>query len=63
MVTHAVFPLKALLADGAGVGLLVRMGEPVPIQVVHVPKGLSTGFTGVVLAYRGCAGIWVWLTL
>lgn len=52
VVTHAVLPLEALLTDGAGVGLLVRVGQAVPVQVVHVPEGLPAGFAGVVLAYR-----------
>lgn len=51
MVAHAVFPLEALLADGAVVGLFVRVGKPVAVQVVHVSEGLPTGLTCMVLPH------------
>lgn len=56
MVAHPVFPLEALLADGAGVRLLVRVGQPVAVEVVDVPEGLSTGLAGVVLPHLIGAG-------
>lgn len=51
VVAHAVLPLEALLADGAGVRLLVRVRQPVPVQVVHVPESFATGLAGVVLPH------------
>lgn len=51
VVTHAVLPLEALLADGTGVRLLVRVGQPVAVQVVHVSEGLPAGLAGVVLPH------------
>lgn len=57
MVAHAVLPLEALLADGTGVRLLVRVRQSMPVQVVDVSEGLSTGFTRVVFAHWILAGI------
>ena len=51
VVAHPVFPLEALLADGAGVGLLVRVGQPVAVEVVDVPEGLPAGLAGVILPH------------
>ena len=51
VVAHPVLPLEALLADGAGVGLLVRVGQPVAVEVVDVPEGLPAGLAGVVLPH------------
>lgn len=51
VITHAVFPLEALLADGAGVGLLVRVRQAVAVEVVHVSEGFSTGLARVVLPH------------
>lgn len=48
MVGHPVLPFKALLADGALEGLLVRMGQLVAVQVVDVAEGLATHLTTVV---------------
>ena len=56
MVGHAVLPLEALLADGTGVGLLVRVGQTVAIEVVHVPERLSTRLARVVLPHRAGVG-------
>lgn len=56
MVAHPVFPLEALLADGAGVGLLVRMGQAVAVEVVDVSEGLAAGLTGVVLPHLVSVG-------
>lgn len=56
MVAHPVFPLEALLADWAGVRLLIRVGQPVAVEVVDVPEGLSTGLAGVVLPHLIGAG-------
>lgn len=64
VVTHPILPLKTLLADRTGVGLLVRVGQPVPIQMVHVPESLPTCLTSVVFPYgvgvgvRAWAGVW-----
>lgn len=63
MITHPIFPLEALLADGAGVGLLIRVGQPVAVQVVDVSEGLSTGFTGVILPHLVRIGIGIWILL
>lgn len=52
VVGHAVLPLKALLADGALKGLLVRMGQLVAVQVVDVAKGLAAHLASVVLLDR-----------
>jgi len=56
VVGHAVLPLEALLADGTGVGLLVGVGEPVAVQVVHVPECLPTRLTCMVLPHRAGVG-------
>lgn len=52
MVGHSVLPFKALLADGALKRLLVRMGQLVAIQVVHITKGLATHLTAMVFLDR-----------
>lgn len=57
MVTHAILSLEPLLADGTGVRLLIRMGQSMPVQMVHVSERLSTGLTSMVLPYR--IGVWV----
>lgn len=59
VMAHAVLPLEALLADGAGKWLLVRVGEPVSVQVVHIPEGFPTRLTCVVFTHRvGVLGYW-----
>lgn len=57
MVAHAVLPLEALLADGTGERLLVRVGQTVPVEVVDIPEGLATRLTRVVLPHRIRVGI------
>lgn len=57
VVAHAVLPLEALLADGTGEGLLVRVGQAVAVEVVDVPEGLATRFTRMVLSDRVGVGI------
>lgn len=52
VVTHPILPLKTLLANGTRVRLLVRVGQPVPIQMVHVPESLPACLTSMVLPYR-----------
>lgn len=52
MVSHPVLPLEALITNRTLKGLFVRMGELVPIEVVHIPEGLPTHLTGVVLLDR-----------
>lgn len=59
MVAHAVLPLEALLADGAGVRLLVRVRQPVTVEVVDVSEGLSAGLAGVVLPHLVGVGVGV----
>lgn len=59
VVAHSVFPLKALLAHRTGEGLLIRVREPVPIQVVDVPEGLPTSLTCMVLTHH--VSIWGWV--
>lgn len=49
MVSHPVLPLEALITNRTLKGLFVRMGKLVPIEVVHIPKGLPTHLTGMVL--------------
>lgn len=62
VVAHPVFPLEALLADGAEVGLLVRVRQAVAVQVVDVSEGFPTGLAGVVLPHHvGVAGVGVWI--
>lgn len=61
MMAHAVLPLEALLADRAGKRLLVRVGEPVSVQMVHIPEGFTTGLTRVVFTHR--VGVLVYLPL
>lgn len=51
MIAHPVFPLEALLADWAGVRLLVRVGQTVTVEVVDVSEGFPTGLTGMVLPH------------
>lgn len=57
VVAHAVLPLEALLADGAGEGLLVRVGQAVAVEVVDVPKGLAARLARVVLPHRVGVGV------
>lgn len=57
VITHPVFPLEALLADGAGVRLLVRVGQSVAVEVIDVPEGLAAGLAGVILPHLVGAGI------
>lgn len=57
MIAHSVFPLEALLADGAGIGLLVRVGQTVTVEVIDVSEGLPTGLAGVVLPHLVGVGI------
>lgn len=59
VVAHSVFPLKALLAHGAGERLLIRVREPVPIQVIHVPEGLPASLARMVLTHH--IRIWGWV--
>lgn len=63
MVAHAVLPLKALLADGTGIWFLIRVGQPVAIQVVHIPERLPTCLACMILPnwIRNWvrAGVWV----
>lgn len=49
MVSHPVLPLEALITNRTLKGLFVRMGKLVPIEVVHIPEGLPTHLTGMVL--------------
>lgn len=51
VIAHPVFPLETLLADGAGVRLLVGVGQAVTVEVVDVSEGLSAGLAGVVLPH------------
>lgn len=57
VVAHAVLPLEALLADGTGERLLIRVGQTVAVEVVDVPEGLATRLTRVVLPHRIRVGI------
>lgn len=57
VVAHAVLPLEALLADGAGEGLLVRVGQAVAVEVVDVAESLAARLAGVVLPHRVRVGI------
>lgn len=52
VVAHAVLPLEPLLADGAGEGFLIRVGETVSVKVVDVSEGLPARFTSVILPHR-----------
>lgn len=52
MVSHPVLPLEALVTNGTLEGLFVRMGELVPVEVVHIPEGLPAHLAGVVLLDR-----------
>lgn len=52
MVGHPVLPFEALLADGALERLLIRMGQLVAVQVVHVTKGLSAHLAAMVFLHR-----------
>lgn len=57
VVAHAVLPLEALLADGTGERLLVRVGQTVAVEVIDVPEGLATRLTRMVLPHRIRVGI------
>lgn len=57
VVAHAVLPLEALLADGTGEGLLVRVGQAVAVEVVDVPEGLAARLARVVLPHRVGVGV------
>lgn len=52
VVAHAVLAFEALLADGAGVGLLVGVRQTVAVQVVHVSEGFTAGLAGMVFTHR-----------
>ena len=52
MVRHAVLSLEALITNRTLEGLFVRMGELVPVEVVHVSEGLPTHLTRMVLLDR-----------
>lgn len=52
MVGHPVLPFKALLADGTLEGLLIRVGQLVAVQVVHVAEGLAAHVAAVVFLDR-----------
>lgn len=52
VVSHPVLPLEALVTNGTLKRLFVRMGKLVPIEVVHIPEGLPTHLTGMVLLDR-----------
>lgn len=55
MVAHAVLPLEALLADGTGERLLIRVGQAVAVEMVNVAESLPACLTGVVLPH------WIWV--
>lgn len=57
MVAHAVLPLEALLADGTGERLLVRVGQAVAVKVVNVAERFAACLAGVVLPHRVGVGI------
>ncbi len=57
VVAHAVLPLEALLADGTGERLLVRVGQAVAVEVVNVTESLPACLAGVVLPHRVWVGI------
>lgn len=57
MVAHAVFPLEALLADGAREGLLVRVGQAVAVEVVNVAESFAARLAGVVLPHGVGVGV------
>lgn len=57
MVAHAVLPLEALLADGTGERLLIRVGQAVAVEMVNIAESLPARLTGVVLSYRIWVGI------
>lgn len=52
MVRHPVLPLEALITNRTLKRLFVRMGELVPIEVVHIPESLPTHLTSMVLLDR-----------
>ena len=52
MVSHPVLPLEALVTNRTLEGLFVRVGELVPIEVVHISEGLPTHLTSMVLLDR-----------
>lgn len=57
VVAHAILPFEALLADGAGEGLLIRVGQAVAVEVVDIPEGLAARLARVVLPHRVGVGI------
>lgn len=57
MVAHAVLPLEALLADGTGERLLVRVGQAVAVEMVNVAERFAACLAGVVLPHRVRVGI------
>lgn len=57
VVAHAVLPLEALLADGTGERLLVRVGQAVTVEMVDIAEGLPTCLTGMVLPHRVWVGV------
>lgn len=51
VMAHAILPLETLLADRAGEWLLVRVGQPMSVQVVHIPEGFTTGLACMVFPH------------
>lgn len=52
MIGHAILPLEALIANGTFKGFLIGVGQLVPVEVVHIPEGLSAHLTSMVLLDR-----------
>lgn len=57
VVAHAVLSLEALLADGTGERLLVRVGQSMAVEMVNVAESLPARLAGVVLPHRVWVGI------
>lgn len=56
VVGHAILSLEALIANGTFEGFFIRVGQLVPVEVVHIPEGLPAHLTSVVLL-NGLAGL------
>lgn len=59
VIAHAVLPLEPLLADRTLIGLLIWVGQLMPIEVIDVPEGFPAHLACVVLPDTfawGCRG-------
>lgn len=52
VVRHAILPFEPLLADGTLKWLLIRVGQFVAVEVIHISEGLTAHVTAMILFHR-----------